>query len=111
MHGNVGRASNHAKPKSLQRRVLGLIGKKYGGEPGERFGPTLAAEHLEQDDRMSQWGWRRCGSGCWRQDYGAGSGEGERIGEGGSGRRILGSWCNWMEVSMIGWKGEVRGVV
>jgi len=52
MHGNVGRASNHAKPKSLQRRVLGLIGKKYGGEPGERFGPTLAAEHLEQDDHV-----------------------------------------------------------
>ena len=24
--------------------------KKYGGEPGERFGPTLAAEHLQQDD-------------------------------------------------------------
>ena len=44
VHGNVGRASNHAKPKSLQQRVLGLIGKKYGGEPGERFGPTLAAE-------------------------------------------------------------------
>ena len=53
MHGNVGRASNHAKPKSLQRRVLGLIGKKYGGEPGERFGPTLAAEHLEQDDHVA----------------------------------------------------------
>lgn len=50
MHGNVGRASNHAKPNSLQRRVLRLIRKKYGGEPGERFGPTLAAEHLEQDE-------------------------------------------------------------
>jgi hypothetical protein len=29
---------------------LGLIRKKYGGEPGERFGPTLAAEHLGEDD-------------------------------------------------------------
>jgi transposase len=52
VHGNVGRVSNHAKPKSLQRRVLGLIRKKYGGEPGERFGPTLVAEHLEEDDGM-----------------------------------------------------------
>lgn len=23
--------------------------KHYGGEPGERFGPTLAAEHLQED--------------------------------------------------------------
>jgi transposase len=50
VHGNVGRASNRAKPKGVRRRVLGLIGKKYGGKPGERFGPTLAAEHLAQED-------------------------------------------------------------
>jgi transposase len=50
VHGNVGRASNRAKPKSLRRRVLGLMRKKYGGEPGQRFGPTLAAEHLAQED-------------------------------------------------------------
>lgn len=50
VHGNVGRASNRAKPKSLRRRVLALVRKKYGGEPGERFGPTLAAEHLQQDE-------------------------------------------------------------
>jgi helix-turn-helix protein len=50
VHGNVGRASNRAKPKSLRRRVLGLMRKKYGGEPGQRFGPTLAAEHLTEED-------------------------------------------------------------
>jgi transposase len=50
VHGNVGRASNRAKPKSLRQRVLGLVRSKYGGEPGERFGPPLAAEHLAQDD-------------------------------------------------------------
>ncbi len=50
VHGNVGRASNRAKPESLRRRVLRLIRKKYGGEPGQRFGPTLAAEHLAQED-------------------------------------------------------------
>ena len=52
MHGNVGRGSNHAKPRRLRRRVLGLVRKKYGGERGERFGPTLAAEHLQQEDGL-----------------------------------------------------------
>ena len=50
VHGNVGRVSNRAKPKSLRRRVLALVRKKYGGEVGERFGPTLAAEHLAEED-------------------------------------------------------------
>src|SRR5208282_1052066 len=50
VHGNVGRASNRAKPASLRRRVRGLIGKNYGGEPGKRFGPTLAAEHLAEEE-------------------------------------------------------------
>src|ERR1017187_439472 len=49
-HGNAGRVSNRAKAKSLRRRVLGLLRKKYGGEEGERFGPTLAAEHLGEED-------------------------------------------------------------
>jgi len=52
VHGNVGRASNRAKPRSLRRRVLGLIRQKYGGEPGERFGPTLVAEHLAEEDSI-----------------------------------------------------------
>ena len=50
VHGNAGRVSNRAKPKSLRRRVLALLRKKYGGEVGERFGPTLAAEHLAEED-------------------------------------------------------------
>ena len=50
VHGNAGRVSNRAKPQSLRRRVLGLLRKKYGGEVGERFGPTLAAEHLAEED-------------------------------------------------------------
>jgi hypothetical protein len=50
VHGNVGRESNRAKPRSLRRRVLKLMRKKYGGEPGERFGPTLAAEHLGEEE-------------------------------------------------------------
>ena len=50
VHGNVGRASNRAKPRSLRRRVLKLIRNKYGGEVGKRFGPTLVAEHLGEED-------------------------------------------------------------
>ena len=48
-HGNTGRPSNRAKPRKFRQRVLGLVRRHYGGEPGERFGPTLAAEQLEKD--------------------------------------------------------------
>src|SRR5215510_8033826 len=51
-HGNAGRESNRAKPEWFRRQVLGLIRKKYGGPVGERFGPTLAAEHLGSEDRL-----------------------------------------------------------
>ncbi len=51
-HGNAGRPSNRAKPQAFREKVLRLVRNKYGGEEGERFGPTLAAEHLEQDDRL-----------------------------------------------------------
>ncbi len=50
VHGSAGRVSNRAKPKKLRRRVLQLIRTKYSGEPGKRFGPTLAAEHLAEED-------------------------------------------------------------
>ena len=49
-HGNAGRPSNRSKPMKLRRRVLNLIKKKYSGSEGERFGPTLAAEHLAEED-------------------------------------------------------------
>ncbi len=48
-HGSVGR-SNRAYPASLRRDVLERVRKKYSGEVGERFGPTLAAEHLAAED-------------------------------------------------------------
>jgi transposase len=50
VHGNVGRASNRRKPRKLRRRVLKLMREKYSGEVGQRFGPTLAAEHLAEED-------------------------------------------------------------
>src|SRR6266478_65333 len=49
-HGNAGRPSNRSKPLKLRRRVLHLIKKKYSGSAEERFGPTLAAEHLAEED-------------------------------------------------------------
>jgi len=51
-HGNAGRPSNRSKPMKLRRRVLNLIKKKYSGSEGERFGPTLAAEHLAEEDSI-----------------------------------------------------------
>jgi len=52
-HGNVGRASNRSKPATFRRRVLSLIKQKYSGSEGERFGPTLAAEHLAEEDGIT----------------------------------------------------------
>ena len=41
-----------AKPARFRRRVLQLVREKYGEGEGERFGPTLAAEHLASEDGM-----------------------------------------------------------
>jgi transposase len=51
-HRSVGRASARAKPLRFRRRVLKLVREKYGEGEGERFGPTLAAEHLASEDGM-----------------------------------------------------------
>jgi hypothetical protein len=51
-HRSAGRTSNRGYPKEFRRRVLGLVREKYGGAVGERFGPTLAAEHLASEDRL-----------------------------------------------------------
>jgi transposase len=52
VHGSAGGSSNRAKPKKVRRKVLGLIRQKYSGEVGQRFGPTLAAEHLGSEDQI-----------------------------------------------------------
>ena len=49
-HRSVGRESGRSKPKKFRLKVLRLVRKKYSGEVGERFGPTLAAEHLGSED-------------------------------------------------------------
>ena len=51
-HRSAGRESNRAKPKKFRARVVRLLRKKYTGAVGERFGPTLASEHLASEDKV-----------------------------------------------------------
>ena len=67
----MGRESNRKKAKKFRERVLRLVGRKYSGEEGERFGPTLAAEHLASEDdvevnaqTLRRW---MLGAGLWSQ--------------------------------------------
>jgi len=50
VHGHVGRASQHRRPAPEREAVLTVIRREYSGGtargPGQRFGPTLVAEHL-----------------------------------------------------------------
>jgi len=72
VHGHVGKRSNHAKAARFRRRVLALVRKHYGGDPGERFGPTLATEHLAEDhgvvvdaETLRRW---MLNEGLWRRE-------------------------------------------
>jgi transposase len=49
-HGSAGRVSNRARATRQRERALALIREKYSGGVEERFGPTLAAEHLASED-------------------------------------------------------------
>lgn len=51
-HRSAGRRSNRAYAEAFRRQVLGRVREKYGGPVGERFGPTLAAEHLASEDGL-----------------------------------------------------------
>jgi Helix-turn-helix domain len=49
-HKRVGRRSPRRKPAAFRRKVLALIRREFGGDAThERFGPTLAAEHLHDE--------------------------------------------------------------
>lgn len=52
-HRSAGSASNHARPAAERERVLALVRAKYSGPVDVRFGPTLAAEHLASEDRVT----------------------------------------------------------
>src|SRR6267154_331587 len=51
-HRSAGRPSHHAHEQKFRRNVLRLVRAKYGGPVGERFGPTLAGEHLASEDGL-----------------------------------------------------------
>src|SRR2546426_4103440 len=51
-HRNAGRGSNRGYAERFRHKVLGRVREKYGGPVGERFGPTLAAEHLVSEDGL-----------------------------------------------------------
>jgi transposase len=46
-HGSAGSRSHRARPAKQRRKILKLVREKYGG-----FGPTLAAEHLADEDHQ-----------------------------------------------------------
>lgn len=52
-HGLAGRPSNRARAVPERRRILQLVRRKYSGSVEERFGPTLAAEHLAEEDGLT----------------------------------------------------------
>ena len=49
-HRSAGRRSNAAWAPAEHERILALVREKYSGPIGERFGPTLTAEHLASED-------------------------------------------------------------
>ena len=51
-HRSAGRRSNRAHDEKFRQQVLRRVREKYGGAVGQRFGPTLAAEHLESEDGL-----------------------------------------------------------
>ena len=71
-HRAAGRRSNRAKPERFRKRVLLLVPDKYSGGIDERFGPTLAAEHLASEDglEISSWTLRRwmLSEGLWSRE-------------------------------------------
>src|SRR5260370_10234458 len=52
-HRSAGRASKHAIAGKIRERVLALVREKYSGGVDERFGPTMAAEHLATEDGVT----------------------------------------------------------
>jgi transposase len=52
-HRAAGRPSNRQANAKTRTRALAVIREKYSGGVGDRFGPTLAAEHLATEDGIT----------------------------------------------------------
>src|SRR5216683_6025445 len=106
-HRSAGRRSNRAHDEKFRQKVLRRVRGKYGGAVGQRFGPTLAAEHLESEDGLKVHAetLRR-----WMLAEGLWSRERKRR------RHLLrrerkehfGRWCRWTAVFTPGWKSAAR---
>ena len=108
-HGHVGRVSNRSKPAKFRRRVLSLIRQKYSGSEQERFGPTLAAEHLAEEDGIAidhetLRGWMLA-EGLWNRQR-----KRKKHCQRRERKLTLANWYSWTGVFTTGWKGVVRGV-
>ena len=102
-HRSAGRHSNHAREMKFRKKVLQLVREKYGGAVGERFGPTLAAEHLAAEDglKIAAETLRR-----WMlaEDCGVGSGGGSGTAVDANARNTLERWCRWTGAFTPGWR-------
>lgn len=70
-HRSAGRRSNAARNDAERERILAVVREKYSGPVDERFGPTLAAEHLASEDgivvhhdTLRRW---MLGAGLWNR--------------------------------------------
>src|SRR5688572_24736269 len=52
-HRSAGRPPNRTTAVAVRDEVLALVRAKYSGAVDERFGPTLAAEHLASEDGIT----------------------------------------------------------
>ena len=52
-HRSAGRPSNRAWAADVREQALAVVREKYSGSVEERFGPTLAAEHLASEDGIT----------------------------------------------------------
>ena len=99
VHRTAGRRSNHAKSEAFRRRVLKIVREQYGGAPGDRLGPPLAAEHLEEDhglavdaETLRRW---MLEAGLWSRDRKRKAYRQRRT------RRQAGRWRQWMVASLV----------
>jgi len=110
VHRSVGRRSNRATPMAHREHVVQLIRAHYGGGPergpGQRFGPTLAAEHLWSDHgvlvpvrTLTRW---MQDAGLWTRSRGM---HVELA------KSTSANWCSSTAVSMIGSRAAGRARV
>jgi transposase len=109
-HGSAGRASNRATAGGVRKRALALIRAKYGGAIDERFGPTLAAEHLASEDGLTVdhetlRRWMRA-EGLWSRRR-----KRSPHRRGASAKRTSANWSRWTAAFIGGSKGAGRRAV